>query len=135
MATQDTADRIEALRNNLRIATDLIGPDAENVESEYLRAISEFACMASGISTDHKEALIALVIELAHTTDPDRNVETLIEHLEASADILGRDITLAVESRPEYVRALSEHACFMADISGHHADSVQDVLVGILTNG
>lgn len=134
MTTQTLTERIEALRKNLHISTDLLCSGTDGVDGEYIRAVSEYACMASGISTDHKESLIALVIELAHTTDPQRNVDALAKHLEASADILGRDVTLAVEARPEYVRALCEHACFIADFSGHHADSVQDILVGILTN-
>lgn len=133
MATQTTAERIEALRKNLHIAADLIGSDVHQVDPEYIRAVSEFACMASGISTDHKEALIALVIELAYTTNPQGNVDALTRDLEASADLIGRDHQ-DTERRSEYIRALSEHACLMADISGHHADSVHEVLVGILPN-
>lgn len=134
MATQDTADRIEALRTSLRIAADLIGPDIKTVDPEYTRAISEFGCMTSDITTEHKESFEALAIELAQTTDPDRNVDALATDLEASADLIGPDIGIASADRPDYIRALSEHACLIADISGHHAESVHAVLVGVLTN-
>ena len=134
MATQDTADRIEALRNNLRIAADLIGPDVSHVNPEYTRALSEFGCMASGITTEHKESFEALAIQLAQTPTPDASTEAFVNDLEVSADLIGKDIDTATTERPEYIRALAEHACLIADISGYHADSARDLLVGILTN-
>lgn len=134
MATTPVNPRFQHLQDSLRIAADLIGPDIKTVDPEYTRAISEFGCMTSDITTEHKESFEALAIELAQTTDPDRNVDALATDLEASADLTGPDIGIAAANRPDYIRALAEHACFVADISGHHAESVHDVLVGVLAN-
>lgn len=132
MATTLVDPRFQDLRDSLRIAADLIGPDTQNVDPEYTRAISEFACMTSGISTEYKEIFATLTNELAQTTDPEGNASALANDLEVSAVLIEPDSDIA--SRPDYTRALAEHACFAADISGHHADSVHDLLVGILTN-
>lgn len=134
MATMTTADRIKELRASLQIAADLIGPDILHVNSEYTRALSEFGCMNSGISTEHKEAFEALAIELAQTPHPEASATALVNDLEVSADLIGPDIDTATADRPEYLRALAEHACLIADISGDHANSVHDMLFGILTN-
>lgn len=126
--------RTTELARNLAIASDLIGDDPINVHPEYIRALSEHTCIASGVNSEHKEAVADLLIGLGQTNDPVRNAHALAQDLAASADLIGNDIHLATTNRPEYIRALSEHACFMADISGDHADSVQDVLIGILTS-
>lgn len=66
MPTCKTPDeRIDALARNLRVATDLIGPDIADtnaVHSEYIRALTEQTCSASGISTNHKGAIESLFV-------------------------------------------------------------------------
>lgn len=128
-----TTETFESLRKNLHISTLLIGNDVKHVDPEYILAISEFACMASGVNTDHKEALIALVIELAYTKDPTGNVNALIRDMEASAALIGPNPDTVATNRPDYFRALSERACAAAGISGEHAESVSDLLADILT--
>lgn len=134
MTPTTTDARFQGLRASLQIAADLIGSDPQSVNPEYIRALSEFGSMNSGIGTEYKEAFEALVVELAQTPRPDKSVEALVNDLEASADLVGTDVAITIANRPDYIQALAEHACLMADISGHHADSVHTVLVGVLSN-
>lgn len=134
MATMTTTGRIEELRASLQIAADLIGPDILPVDSEYTRALSEFGCMNSGISTIHKEAFENLAIQLAQTPRPEASAASLVNDLEVSALLIGDDIDVTLTERPERLQALCEHACVVAEIDSAHADSVHDLLIGVLTN-
>lgn len=135
MTTTKTRDeRVTALTHNLRITADLIGPDPENAHPEYLRALSEQACLASSISTNHKDAVSELAVSFAQTTDPDRSIAAFAQDVEASTDLIGPDISVDGLVNPEYIRALTEHACFVANLSGNNAEAVHAVFVGILTD-
>lgn len=47
-------------------AADLLGTDAETVNPEYSRAISELTCSLLGISMEHKEGVLAILQSMAH---------------------------------------------------------------------
>lgn len=123
------SDRVKALARNLTITTDLVGSDHHEANPEYLRALSEYACTASGISTDHKESVIALAIDIGEANDPAQAIEDLAHNLTVAADLIGEDMK---NVHPEYVRALSEHTCYASGISGDHAELVRNIFTDIL---
>lgn len=124
------AERIKALARNLTTAADLVGRDHREVHPEYLRALSESACMASGISTDRKESVIALTIDIGEANDPAQAITDLTHNLTIAAELSGNDLK---HVHPEYIRALSEHTCYASGISGDHAELIRDILTDILT--
>lgn len=140
MTVKTPAERIEALRHNLHIATDLFGPDCTSLRQEYTGAISEFTCIASGISTSHKEAVTDLTVELACTPYPDANIDTFAHALETMTILVGTEPPME-RHHPEYVRGLIGYACITANLVGEYGEgldpivtAVHGVLIGVLTN-
>lgn len=124
------AECIKDLARNLTAAADLVGRAAQDAHPEYLRALSESACMTSGINTDHKEAVIALAIDVGEANDPAQAIEDLAHNLTVAAELIGNDMK---HVHPEYIRALSEHTCYASGLSGEHAELVQNIFADILT--
>lgn len=61
-----TTDRATAFDHQLIVAATLVASDAvEQTHPEYLRALSEQACMASGINTEHKEDVESIIAGFA----------------------------------------------------------------------
>lgn len=61
-------ERVQALARNLEVAHSLVGDDVlqgRDENPEYLRAVTEFICEASGISTDAKEAVETLLVSIS----------------------------------------------------------------------
>lgn len=57
--------RLTAFGHNFVSASQLVGNNIENVDPEYVRAMSEQVCAASGISTEYKEAVSTLFAALS----------------------------------------------------------------------
>lgn len=134
MTVTTPEDRMTALQRNLTISADLIGPDIETGHPEYIRALSEYTCMASGISTDYKETVEDLSVQFAQTFRSDRSVATFMLDLESSIDLIDPSTTPEIAENSEYVRGLSEHACLAGNISPEHAPSVRALLMSIFAN-
>lgn len=94
MAGINSSERIETLRTHLQTAVGLIGSDTDDVDPEYARGISEFVCMTSGISTEHKDVLAALVVRWASTSDPDLSVNVFIRDMKVRASRTGLGINV-----------------------------------------
>ena len=115
----------ESLRDNLMIATDLLCSGLDDVDTEYSRAISEFACTSSGISTDYSNMFIMLVDELSSVSNPVETINTLINHMDVSADILSNNTS----STKAEALALAKHACKSVKLSEHRYSFVRAILV------